>query len=149
MKIVYLQLALFIAYTSFVWKRYGVQPSISESWYTLGTKYNWMFTIVFCFGIGVLQLFHESVWFFLSGSALCFVGAATAFKQKMTNAVHYSGAAGAIVFGLTGLAGLGIWWPIVPVAVSIPVLTKVRNATWWIEFVAFFAILGGLIQKYL
>lgn len=150
MILIYIQLTLFIVYIFFVVKRHGVQRSISESWYTLGNDYNWMFTVVFCFGIGVLQLFHGSEWFFISGASLCFVGAATAFKGvKTTMIVHNVGATCSIVFGLIGLAVIGIWWPFIPVAVGAVSLSKIKNSTWWIECVAFFSILGGLIHKYL
>lgn len=148
--LVYAQFALFFIYTLFVVKRYGVQNSISESWYTIEKEFRWMFTVVFCFGIGVLTLFHGSVWFFLSGGFLCFVGAATQFKgDKWTQTIHNIGAVGCITFALIGLAVIGIWWPFIPVVASAVVLSKYKNGTWWIEFVAFFAILGGLIQKYL
>ena len=148
--LVYAKFALFFIYTFFVMKRYGVQNSISESWYTIGPRFEWMFTIIFCFGIGVLTLFHGSLWFFLSGGFLCFVGAATEFKKwNLTKWVHNIGAVGCITFGLIGLAVTGIWWPFIPVVASAVVLSKAKNGTWWIETVAFFSILGGLIQKYL
>jgi len=148
--LVYAKFALFFIYIFFVVKRYGVQNSISESWYTIGPRFEWMFTIIFCFGIGILTLFHGSMWFFLSGGFLCFVGAATQFKSdKWTRGIHNLGAVGAITFALIGLAVTGIWWPFIPVVAGAVVLSKVKNGTWWIEFVAFFSILGGLIQKYL
>ena len=148
--LVYIKLALFVFYSIFIIHRYGVQKSISESWYTLGPRFEWMFTMVFCFGIGIFTLFHGSVWFFLSGGFLCFVGAATQFKaDKWTRAIHNIGAVGCIPFGLMGLAVVGIWWPFVPVVAAAVLLSKQKNGTWWIETVAFFAIISGLIQKYL
>lgn len=151
MKIVVLiQMVLFLIYTGFVVYRYGIQKSISESWYTIGPRFEWMFTMIFCFGIGIMTLFHGSVWFFLSGGFLCFVGAATEFKsEKWTRAIHNLGAVGCITFGLIGLAVAKIWWPFVPVVAAAVLLSKHKNGTWWIETVAFFAIIGGLIQKYL
>lgn len=150
MIIIYVQFALFFIYTFFVVRRYGVQKSISDSWYVIDSPHKWMFTMVFCFGLGISQLFHGTVWFFLSGGFLCFVGAATDFKNwSVTKWVHNVGAVGCIVFGLIGLSVTGIWWPFIPVATSAVTLSKVKNGTWWIEVVAFFSILGGLIQKYL
>jgi hypothetical protein len=150
MILIYIQFALFFIYTFFVVRKYGVQRSISESWYTVEKPYKWMFTLVFCYGIGILQAFHGSAWFFMSGAFLCFVGAAMDFKGwETTKWVHNIGAVGCIVLALIGLAVTGIWWPFIPVAAAGVTLPKTKNGTWWIECVAFFSILGGLIQKYL
>lgn len=148
--IAYAQFAIFFIYTFFVWRKYGIQRSISESWYAVDKQYKWMFTM-FCFGLGITQCFHGTVWFFLSGSFLCFVGVAFDFKSRwrMTPWVHNVGAVGSIVLGLIGLAVTGIWWPFIPVSAAAVTLSKIKNGTWWIEVVAFLSILGGLIQKYL
>lgn len=148
--IVYFQFLMFFIYIYFVVRKHGVQKSISESWYVINPNLRWMFTVIFCYGLGVAQMFHGSVWFFLSGAFLCFVGAATTFKSGgPTVVVHNIGATGAIVFGLSGLVAVGVWWPWIPMVIGLLALLKAQNRTWWIECVAFFSILGGLIHKYL
>ena len=145
MSLVIFQIALFLAYTIFVWATYGVQKSISESWYTLEKK-GWLFTIAFSWGLGVSTIFHGGVWFFLSGAFLCFVGAATQFKaDKNTRGVHNIGTVGSIVFALTALALHGIWWPFLPILASLS-LIKQNNGVWWIEHVAFFSLMAGIAQ---
>lgn len=151
--LLYIQFAIFFIYTFFVWRKYGIQRSISESWYVVDKKYKWMFSM-FCFCLGALQCFHVihgSVWFFLSGSSLVFVGVATDFKStwRINPCIHNIGAVGSIVLGLIGLAVMGIWWPFIPVAVGAVTLPRYENGTWWIEVVAFFSILVGLAQLYL
>jgi hypothetical protein len=151
MKVILLQWLLFTFYTTYVWIKYGVQKSISESWYTMGKSENWMFTVVFCWGIGVSMFFYDSIWFVVGGSFLTFVGAATSFKDRWdtTRYVHNIGASGCITLALAGLAVEGIWWPAVAMVAGSYLLLKVDNRTWWIETLAVYVILGGLFQRYL
>lgn len=140
-----IQLVLFTFYTAFIWRVYGVQKSLSETWYVI--KHKWLFSVILCFSIGVLQLTHGTVMFFLSGALLCFVGSASNFrKEKMTKIVHYVGAVGAISISLAQLGLLGIWWPLeLCIVLGFPILL-LENRMWWMEIVAFYAILGGIIQ---
>ncbi len=145
------QIAIFTGYIWYVAAAYGVQKSISESWYISHHKF--LFTLM-CWGVGILQCTHsnESSLFFLSGSALCFTGTATAFRDdKMTKYVHYIGAFVAIVSSIMALFLLGIYWLIVlnTVNVLLYVFYKKKWSMWWLEIVAFYSIFGALIQYYL
>ena len=149
MYIVIVQVFLFSFYVSFIWAKYGIQPSLSESWYILESKYRWMFGVILCWGVGVLHLLHNTTLFFLSGALLCFVGVASDYrKQKMTKIVHYIGAIGAIGLSILQLAISGIYWPLLFTGgVTILAFLKLlKNRYWWLEIIAFYSILGGIIQ---
>jgi len=145
-----IQAIVFIVYISFIVYRYGVLPSISESWYVLPLRQKFLFTI-FTWGIGVPMLFYDSGALFISGSALTFVGVATQFKASISfsREVHY---AGALIGVIVPLIYFGIssdnWLPLVfqVVATMIITLTKTQNKIWWNEIVAFFCVLSGLLN---
>jgi hypothetical protein len=96
------------------------------------------------------MLFLGNFWFFLSGSGLCFVGAATQFRSYIgiTKEVHY---AGALIGILSSLVGIATMYqdlnPIIVFIVSAMILqiSKVKNTIWWQEIVAFIIILSSLV----
>lgn len=144
-----IQLVVFTLYVGFITKKFGVLPSISDSWYSLPVSQKALFTL-FTWGIGIPMLFYGNVWFFLSGVGLTFVGAATQFKMttSYTKQIHYIGALTGILFSLIGI---GVeWFNWVPL-VTFCVLTlliytsKHPNMLWWIEMAAVGIILGGLL----
>ena len=139
----------------FVLIKFGILPSISDSWYELtaigGVWYS-LFTW-FCFGLGILMFFQtngSTVLFFISGAGLSFVGAATMFKSSdyWTPKIHFGGA----ITGIFGaLIGIGIernlWIPAAVWAVGTILIEifKIRNSTWWVEVLAFSCIGLGLL----
>lgn len=153
-----IQALIFLSYVTFLWIKFkGPLPSISESWYRLkelgGTSYGW-FTL-FCMSLGFTMFFQADITnpvplFFISGASLVFVGVATMYKSKTSpdKWMHPLCAAICIVFGLIGV---GVehhsWIPTIAfvLATGIIKLSKINNATWWIEMVAFLSILGGLL----
>jgi hypothetical protein len=151
-----IQIAIFITYITFVVLKFGVLPSISESWYelkNLGGVWHSLFTW-FCFGIGFTMFFQTNdiaPWlFFLSGAGFSMVGTATMFKLKedIQPYIHFIGA-------LCGIMGslLGIWvergtsFPFIFfMAFSLLItLTIEKNRTWWIEMYAFLCVSLGLL----
>lgn len=156
MTISILQIIIFISYVTFVINKFGILPSISESWYRLrdlgGVWYS-LFTW-FCFGLGFLMFFQtngNTPLFFLSGAGLSLVGTATMFKEindKLQGKLHTIGA----VIGILGsLIGIGVerdnWIPLfifVSVAILLSLSVK-KNRTWWIEIVAFATVGLGLL----
>jgi hypothetical protein len=146
-----IQLLVLTLYLGLIIKRYGILPSISDSWYSLPQRENFLFTL-FTWGLGIPMLFYGNVWFFLSGSGLSFVGAATQFKSMIgiTKEVHY---AGALVGILGALIGIWVQWDnLLPLvwflflALSIQV-SYMKNKIWWQEIVAIVLILWGLLVK--
>jgi hypothetical protein len=105
-----------------------------------------LFTL-FCYGVGLLMVFHSTPLFFLSGAFLVFTGAATSFKDDgPTPIVHYVGAVGSIVFALIGLAMEGIYWTGLPVLIGMWLFRHHNKRIWWIENNSAFWIFVGLIQ---
>ena len=153
-----IQFVIFTSYILYVYYRFGVLNSISESWYKLQTiKQSYLFTL-FCFGIGFLMLFNgsdQSPFYFLSGAGLGFTGAAAAFKSKgaYTDIIHMVGAAFAILFGSIGLwYEFGIYIPFVIILLTgiLTYLIKIKNSTWWFEIISFaILIIGVFLSKML
>lgn len=152
MIVLLIQFLLFNFYTGYIWIRKGVQKSISDSWYIVDRSKKWMFMLVFCYGIGFLNLLHSHIssLFFFSGAFLIFTGTASDFKSwTITKYVHYIGAIGAITFASIGLFIVGIKWVIIYNVLVVILLYFVKNRLWWIEIACFYAILGGLLNYYL
>ncbi len=148
MIITLLQILLFSFFTLYVSIKYGVQKSISESWYVMEGKFEQtMFTLVFCNGLGILMMLHGTLLFFLSGVLLCFVGVATDFKSgyRVTPSVHYIGASGSIILALIELGRQGVYWTAIPIILGIGLLRYHEQRTWWIEVNAAIWIFIGLI----
>jgi len=145
MYIAIIQLCLFTFYITYVWRKFGIQKSLSESWYVVKEK--WMFTVILCFGVGILHSTHGTSLFFFSGAMLCFTGVASDFRRaKSTRIIHYFGATASIFLSLLQLGLLGIWWPLeICIILGAPILLT-ENKFWWMEIVAFYSILGGIIQ---
>jgi len=148
----FIQSLIFVLFVGFVWYRYGVLPSISESWYRLPGHWKDLFTF-FCWGIGGTMLFQTdgtTPLFFISGSGFGFVGVATMFRSgdKVTKWVHFTGAVAGILFAL-----IGIWvertdpYPFFIWISSIPIILifRIKNYLWWNELVAFFAVIFGFL----
>jgi hypothetical protein len=146
---------IFIIYVAFIWKKFGVLQSVSDSWYKLkelGGLWYKLFTL-FCWGLAIPMLFQSdnpSSLFVYSGAGFAFVGAATMFKLKDTFVpyIHFGGAAVGIILALLGI-GLERygWLPLIVfgIATILIKLLKVKNSTWWIEIVAFVTALTGLL----
>lgn len=83
---------LILTFISYIWhivKNYGILPSISESYYRLSDKQKKLFTF-FCWGFAFPTIIiGNSFFLFLAGAGIAFVGAAAAFKSKMTNTKGY------------------------------------------------------------
>lgn len=147
-----IQAVTFISYITFLMVKFkGPLPSISDSWYRLGSPLGRLFSL-FCFILGVTMFLQGGgiIWFVISGAGLSFVSAATAFKKPdtPTGTIHGVAAGIGIAFALLGI-GLtaGYWIPLMGfIGVSVLLkLLKVKNFTWWVEIAAFTFILFGLI----
>lgn len=139
-----IQSTIFTAYIAWIWSRYGVLDSISDSWYRLGKK-SPLFTL-FIWAIALPMCFMNNMWYFFAGAFLCFTGAAAEFKRSLTDKVHGIGAVGGIALSLVGLTLNNVIWPVIAVVVislSLRYL-KVSNTTWWVEIAAFIIIEIGI-----
>lgn len=145
------QAIIFMLFITFLIIKFnGPISSISNSWYLLTGKSKILF-ILFCFSLGILMLFQSapSILFFLSGSALSFVGITCTFKDNwITPHIHSGCAAICIILALLGIGiELHNWIPLLVCVVSgIAIkLSKVKNGTFWIEILAFLTIISGLL----
>jgi len=99
---------VFFSYISFIWIKYGSQRSISASYYILPKNINILFTL-FCWGFALPAIIigttlTDSGLMFFAGTGIMFVGAAAAFREKLTNSVHMIGAYGGVLFSQLAIA---------------------------------------------
>lgn len=149
------QALVFISYVMFILFKFGVLPSISDSWYRLkelpGVWYSLFTWFTWLLGVPLMfQTNGDTALFFLAGAGLTAVGVATMFKLEhdIQPYIHFAGALIGILCSLVGIAiERGSWIPAIVfvVASSVIVLTKLKNRTWWIEIAAFLAIIFGLL----
>ena len=124
--------------------------SISASYYVIKHK-TWFLFWTWGSAFPLIILGETGLSFF-AGGFLMFVGVAsnTYVNDKMVWFVHVVGATGAIVLGYAYLCiDLHLWW--LAVISLIPLfymwLTKMKNHTWWIEVLAYFTFIIGLLIK--
>jgi hypothetical protein len=139
--------SVFLMYWLYIYLRYGIQKSISDSYYNLGNK-GFIFTLTL-WGFSLpLIIVGESGLMFFAGAFICFTGAAADFKKKITNTVHFVGAVGGIIFGLLSLIldfGQTVM-AIATVSMSCTILFfNVNNKIWWIETLTFVGIYIGML----
>jgi hypothetical protein len=141
-------LTIFIGYVATIWAIYGVLPSISESFYRLPKKYNFIFTLAlwgFAFPAIIIGVPTTALMFF-AGAGIMFVGAAAQFKQELTKTVHFVGAGAGVVLSQIAIATTYGMWPITAAFVLLSVLillfrNKIKNTElWWIEILSFISI---------
>jgi len=144
--------AIFISYIQYITFKYGVQKSISESYYDLPKKWQFIFTLTL-WGFAVpIMIVGDSAWFFLAGSLICAVGAAPAFKSLATEYnVHMIGAYGGVILGFAGLVFDYHYYSIVLIAILAMIIMwfNITNKTWWIEILAFATVWIGILTRIL
>lgn len=147
-----MMLLVFAGYVSWIWAKYGVLPSISHSYYMLPKNLQFLFTL-WCWGYAIPAMIVASTpLMFFAGAGIAFVGAAAAYREKMTETVHIVGAVSGILFSqLSTIIDFGMWYvTAIYAAIAIPLaLTRLikfkgmeicPNRTWWIEILAFIAM---------
>ncbi len=137
-----LMLVVFVGYVSFIWIKYGIQKSISASYYVLPKDSNFIFTL-FCWGFAfpAIILGNTPLMFF-AGAGIVFVGAAAAFREKMTYQVHMVGAfVGVILSQISIAVDFGMWWVnlafVIPSMIILLLHKYIFSYYWWIELLAF------------
>ena len=135
---------IFVTYISTIILKYGVLPSVSDSYYHLPKKYNFLFTL-FCWSFAIPTLIigvelTDNFLMFLAGAGICFVGAAAQFKEELTKQVHtYSAWVGVISSQLSIIFDFKMYY--VSILFLLPslllMILKPKNYTFWIEIIAF------------
>ena len=134
---------VFVAYVLFIWIKYGIQKSISESYYVLPKKWNFLF-VLFCWLFAFPAMFlGNSYWMLFAGGGIVFVGAAAAMHTFPTRAWHLSGAIGGIILSQLAIFFQYdlLWLNIASLSLAalVALLFK-KYAMWCVELVAFTAI---------
>jgi hypothetical protein len=161
--------ALFVAYNIAILVQFGIPKNLSESFYLYDNKKKhfgyiftlFMFTMAFCLMPGWIEI--SEVWSswshyltflaFLTAAAICFVGAAPAFRaNKLEGTVHEVSAK---ICAATALVWcFVVCWNIayVPaIGAAIPAIVGACTKTWktaqiyWLEMMAFGATFATVI----
>jgi hypothetical protein len=132
-----LAVGIFLLYCLIIALVYGVQKSISDSFYTTGQRGYFtvtMLTVMFLLMGGV----KPNVWFIMGAFFLGLVGVAANFKFKawIAEGVHVAGVFLSIGCFIVGMAIINIWVGLSAlslIALSVYLLRNVKNSTWWRE----------------
>lgn len=160
MKLILLSIStiVFLSYISFIWIRYGVQKSISDSFYRikddhikiLGLKIRTkeFFTLFIAFFAYPLAVLAANVWLTPAAFIVLGIGIARDFKDtKLLKWIHYCCAYIGIGIAIIGLgAHYDMWWLTITFVILsfMLMIIKVPNKIWWIECVAIATVLIGL-----
>jgi len=138
-----IMVSVFLAYVGYIWSKYGIQKSISESYYVLPKKRNWLFvafTWLFAFPAMILG---NSLLMLFAGGGIVFVGAAAAMHTFPTRAVHLTGAIGGMILAcIAMITQFGMWYlvPAVALGILLAYLLDKKHLMWWAEIVIFVTI---------
>ncbi len=138
-----LMVTVFVAYVLFISIKYGIQKSISESYYVLPKKYNFLF-VLFCwlFAFPAMILGNSYLMLF-AGGGIVFVGAAAAMHKFPTRWVHLAGAIGGMILGcLAMIFQYHMWYMVVGIvgAILLAALLDKKHLMWWTEIAIFTAL---------
>ena len=144
-----LAVGIFLLYCLVIALVYGVQKSISDSFYTTGQKLYFtvmMMTVMFILMAGV----KTNIWFIMGAFCLGLVGVAANFKFKkwIAEGVHVAGVFLSIGCFIIGIAIINIWVglsALLLIALSVYLLRNVNNSTWWREIAIILIIYGFLM----
>lgn len=140
-----LMVTVFLSYVSYIWIKYGIQVSISESYYVLkeNDDKSWLF-IAFCWLFAFpAMILGSSYLMTLAGAGIVFVGAAAAMHTFPTRTVHLVGAIGGMILaGIAMIIQYHMWYMTAGVAVLavLALLLNKKHAMWWTELIIFAAI---------
>ena len=144
----------FLIYTIGVMVKWGVQPSISKSYYCHEDKLLWWaFIIAFSLPVMIEAANQNATLMWIAGGCSWFVGASPDFLRMLAGGksneytVHMIAAYALVLFAILGIGiDLGMWtFAVIIFAVIAGLkLFKIPNDIWWIEVVAMFAAVGAL-----
>lgn len=147
-------LTVFLVYVAYVWGRFGVQESISISFYDFPNHDRWVFrcfiwilsTAIIISGIG-----WHIPYFFIGGALLTLVGFFSSILIKRRYIVHMIGAIGGIISCYIGvlvadlttgiIAGIGI----IIQSLLCYIFAKKEHFIWNLEIACFTFLMGSLL----
>lgn len=148
LQILYIMMVtVFFSYIIPIISIYGILPSVSDSYYKLPEKYNFLFTL-FCWGFAIPTMIigvdlTDNFLMFFAGGGICFVGAAAAFKEELPKKVHTLSAIIGIISSQLSIAfDFKMYYVNVLFLLlsGLLLLLKPKNRIFWLEIVAFIAI---------
>ena len=145
-------------YTTYIALKYGVQDSISISYYNLREKDKWIFTVaLWSFALpGAIIL--DTLLMLVASLGIIFVGGACHFVEKdagdkpapMAYWTHMIGSYWGVILSQAALwINFGYWYLtvlFVGIVLSMKLL-RTNNFTWWVEVSAIGTVLIGIILK--
>lgn len=135
--------SVFLAYVGYIWAKYGVQTSISESYYVLPKKDNWLFVLFTWLFAFPAMILGNSWWMFFAGGGIVWVGANAAMHQQPTRAIHLATAIGGMIMGcLAMIFQFHMWYLVVGIlaAMITAFILDKKHLMWWSEIAIFVAI---------
>lgn len=144
-----ISLGIFLIYNGYIYYKYGLLPSISDSYYKLPEKYRIFFTLFIWFFILPIIIVSSTPLMFFAGSAIMFVGAAPKFLEDHEKLIHFISA---IIGMVLSLFSMIIDFKVI---IAIPILLfnlflflkKPKNYIWWIEVITFLTIISILFYN--
>lgn len=139
---------VFLSYVLFIWIKYGIQKSISASYYVLPENLRILFSL-FCWGFAfpaIILGIEITPLMFFAGAGICFVGAAPQILEKDVYKVHMVAAISGIIFSqLAIFFGYHmLWLNILSIILAALSLLSKKYYFWFIELVAFGSILYAI-----
>ena len=125
----------------------GVAESLSATYYKVKKPYLFQIALGLTGFLMMIYLLGmtDGKWYqflsFFATSALIFVAFAPKFKDILEGKVHVAAAMVSAIAALTLIVLMGYWYvPILPFLVSILIIKKWGNKTFWLEMVCFASI---------
>jgi len=144
---------IFYSYVAYIWIKYGIQRSISASYYKLPKDLKWLFTaFCFLFGMGAAMMggLDKSILMFLSGVLVCFIGVTPNFKDKGEKWIHMIAAYGS---GILSQLAIVFDYKIIPLALItltcfmfLMILKRSVKEIWWIEIITFTTVILAFLK---
>lgn len=149
MEYIVISVISFVLYVSFIVYKYGILPSISDSWYKLPGSQKWLFpAFLWTFSFPIMIIYQKPL-LFLAGAFICLVGVNPKFKEKIDSLMHSLSAYTGIGLGMLSLLIDFKLYFSVAVFVGIASYIKwnktVENKIWGQEIAAIVIILLSLI----
>jgi len=144
-----LAVGIFLLYCLIIALIYGVQKSISKSFYTTGQRLYFtgmMLTVMFILMAGV----QPNIYFILGSFFLGLVGVAANFKWNVwiAGGVHVAAVLMCIGLFIVGFMIINIWLGLALlslIGIAVYLLRNIENSTWWREIAIILIIYGFLM----
>ena len=125
----------------------GTDKSLSATYYKVKKPYLFQLALGLTGFLMMIYLLEITAgkWYqflsFFATSALIFVAFAPDYKEMLDGKVHVAAAMVSAIAALTLIVLMGYWYvPILPFLVSILIIKKWGNKTYWLEMVCFASI---------